>query len=297
MMTHVMEKWIRRIVHTVLMAALFMLAGGNPTQAYGAQEQRIFDNAQLLEADELTEIQEETTQCREKTGMDVVIVTAYNDGSRSARDYADDFYDQGGYGAGKKASGVLFLLYMDEPGSKGGECWISTSGNMIRILTDQRIEDMQAHVSDYLRGQAYGSAVRTFLGDIEYYVDKGIQRGQYNYDTETGEISVYRSIRWYEAAFAVLVPSVIAGSVCIGIKKKYNMEETGRERNNSLLAYRAECSFCFAESEDSLLSKSVTSAPIPRSASGSSSGGGSSGRSSTHTSSGGSSHGGGGSRF
>lgn len=297
MTTHVIEKWIRRFVHMLLFTALFLLAGGNLTQAYGAQDQRLFDHAQLLKTDERTEIEEEIAQCREKTGMDVVVLTAYNDGNRSARDYADDFYDQGGYGTGKKASGVLFLLYMDGPQSKGGECWISTSGNMIRILTDKRIEDMQEHVADSLRGQSYGSAVRTFLADIEYYVDKGIQRGQYNYDTETGEISVYRSIRWYEAAFAVLLPGFIAGSVCLGIKKRYNMEETGRERTNSLLAYRAESSFRFAESGDSLLNKFVTTTPIPRVTIQSSSGGGSSGRSSTHTSSGGRSHGGGGRRF
>ena len=132
--------------------------------------------------------------------------------------------------------------------------------------------------------------------DIEYYVDKGIQAGQYNYDTETGEISIYRSIRWYEAACAVIAPAMIAGSVCLGIKSRYSMKQSDRERANSLLAYRADAKYRFGDVNDILLNKFVTSAPIPRGGSGSG-GSGSSGRSSTHRSSSGRSHGGGGRRF
>ena len=166
--------------------------------------------------------------------MDVAVVTAYNDGSHTAREYADDFYDQNGLGTGRKASGVLFLIYMDSPGSYGGESYVSTTGNMIRILTDRRIEQIQDDVAYSLRNLDYARAAAEFLKDVEYYVDRGIQRGQYNYDTETGEISIYRSIRWYEGVFAFLVSAGVAGSVCMGVKRRYSMEPTGRERANSL---------------------------------------------------------------
>lgn len=278
--------------------------------AYGAvgeeqsnenQEQRLFDEAGLIPEDEAESIKEGIGRVRTKTGMDVVVVTAYNDGVRTAEEYADDFYDQGGFGTGKNNSGVLYLLYMDAPGQRGGECWISTTGKMIRILTDKRIDRMTDNAISPLRTQDYGKSVEIFLGDIEYYVNKGIQSGQYIYDRDTGELSYYKSIRWYEAAVAVLIPAFAAGSACLGVKNRYSMKVTERDVANGLLAYRAESNFRFDRREDSLINKYVTSAPIPR-VSGSSSGGGSSrgggsGRSTTHRSSSGRSHGGGGRRF
>ena len=114
-------------------------------------------------------------------------------------------------------------------------------------------------------------------------MDRGIQRGQYNYDTETGEISIYRSIRWYEGMFALLVSAGVAGSVCLGVKRRYSMEQTERERANSLLAYRADTKFAFGDSGDNLIRKFITSVPIPRPTQNHSPGGSgqSSGRSST----------------
>ena len=62
-------------------------------------------------------------------------------GERSAEEYADDdYYDYGGFGAGKKASGVncFYTIWTDLDGR--GECYISTAGTMINMLTDERIE-------------------------------------------------------------------------------------------------------------------------------------------------------------
>lgn len=289
------------------MAVFIFLGFSGGGAAFGAQgradvsdsvQQRLFDHAGLLSEQEQEDIEKSIAECREKTGMDVAAVTAFNDGRRSAMEYADDYYDQNGFGIGKKKSGVLVLLYMDEPGESGGECWISTSGTMIRILTDRRIEDIQDHMTDYLKHKDYHGAFLRFMDDVEHYVKKGIQAGQYNYDTETGEISVYRSIRWYEAAFALIVPALVAGSACLGVKARYSMKQSDKERTNSLHAYRQSAKYQFENTQDRLLNKYVTSKIIPRNDRGGSGGkGGSSGRSSTHRSSSGSSHGGGGSRF
>lgn len=263
------------------------------------QEQRLFDEAQLIPEGEIESITEGILHARKKTGMDVVIVTAYNDGVRSAEEYADDYYDYGGFGTGKNHSGVLYLLYMDAPGQRGGECWISTTGEMIRILTDQRIDRMMNNVAGSLRTEEYGKSVEIFLNDIEYYVDKGIQSGQYIYDRDTGEISYYKSIRWHEGVVALLVPAFIASSVCLGIKNRYAMKVSERDIANGLLAYRSESNFRFEGLEDRFINKYVTSVPIQRVSSHSSGRGGgqSSRRSSTHRSSSGRSHGGGGRKF
>ena len=143
------------------------------------EARRLFDEADLITSEEAGKLEELIARCRKKTGMDVAVVTAYNDGSHTASEYADDFYDQNGLGTGRKASGVLFLIYMDRPGSYGGEGYVSTTGNMIRILTDQRIEQIQDDVAYSLKTRDYAGAAAEFLKDVEYYVDRGIQRGRH----------------------------------------------------------------------------------------------------------------------
>ena len=263
---------------------------------------RVFDQAGLFSETEIIQLEEKIAQCRKSTKMDVVIVSAYADGERSAEEYADDYYDYGGFGVGKKASGVLLLYYMDGPGQPGGECYISTAGTMINMLTDERIESIVDDVYGDLGNRDFAGATEHFLEDVKAYVKEGVESGQYTYDRDTGEIVRYHSIRLYEVAIAMVIAGILAGSVCLDIKKRYAMKQSSREISNSLQAYRADCAFCFSVAGDKMVNKYVRSVPIPRNTSSGSGGRGhsgssSAGRSTIHTSSSGSSHGGGGRRF
>lgn len=263
---------------------------------------RVFDQAGLFSETEIIQLEEKIAQCRKSTKMDVVIVSAYADGERSAEEYADDYYDYGGFGVGKKASGVLLLYYMDGPGQPGGECYISTAGTMINMLTDERIESILDNVYGDLGNRDFAGATEHFLEDVKVYVKEGVESGQYTYDRDTGEIVRYHSIRLYEVAIAVVIAGILAGSVCLDIKKRYAMKQSSREVSNSLQAYRADCAFHFSVAGDKMVNKYVRSVPIPRNTSSGSGGRGhsgssSAGRSTIHTSSSGSSHGGGGRRF
>lgn len=263
---------------------------------------RVFDQAGLFSETEIIQLEEKIAQCRKSTKMDVVIVSAYADGERLAEEYADDYYDYGGFGAGKKASGVLLLYYMDGPGQPGGECYISTAGTMINMLTDERIESILDDVYGDLGNRDFAGATEHFLEDVKAYVKEGVESGQYTYDRDTGEIVRYHSIRLYEVAIAMVIAGILAGSVCLDIKKRYAMKQSSREVSNSLQAYRADCAFHFSVAGDKMVNKYVRSVPIPRNTSSGSGGRGhsgssSAGRSTIHTSSSGSSHGGGGRRF
>lgn len=263
---------------------------------------RVFDQAGLFSETEIIQLEEKIAQCRKSTKMDVVIVSAYADGERSAEEYADDYYDYGGFGVGKKASGVLLLYYMDGPGQPGGECYISTAGTMINMLTDERIESILDDVYGDLGNRDFAGATEHFLEDVKAYVKEGVESGQYTYNRDTGEIVRYHSIRLYEVAIAMVIAGILAGSVCLDIKKRYAMKQSSREVSNSLQAYRADCAFCFSVAGDKMINKYVRSIPIPRNTSSGSGGRGhsgssSAGRSTIHTSSSGRSHGGGGRRF
>ena len=263
---------------------------------------RVFDQAGLFSETEIIQLEEKIAQCRKSTKMDVVIVSAYADGERSAEEYADDYYDYGGFGVGKKASGVLLLYYMDGPGQPGGECYISTAGTMINMLTDERIESILDDVYGNLGNRDFAGATECFLEDVKVYVKEGVESGQYTYDRDTGEIVRYHSIRLYEVVIAMVIAGILAGSVCLDIKKRYAMKQSSREVSNSLQAYRADCAFHFSVAGDKMINKYVRSIPIPRNTSSGSGGRGhsgssSAGRSTIHTSSSGRSHGGGGRRF
>ena len=263
---------------------------------------RVFDQAGLFSETEIIQLEEKIVQCRKSTKMDVVIVSAYADGERSAEEYADDYYDYGGFGVGKKASGVLLLYYMDGPGQPGGECYISTAGTMINMLTDERIESILDDVYGDLGNRDFAGATEHFLEDVKAYVKEGVESGQYTYDRDTGEIVRYHSIRLYEVAIAMVIAGILAGSVCLDIKKRYAMKQSSREVSNSLQAYRADCAFHFSVAGDKMVNKYVRSVPIPKNTSSGRGGRGhsgssSAGRSTIHTSSSGSSHGGGGRRF
>ena len=298
-------KKIKGIMICLLICAFLVMGSmavwADQTGALSGQP-RVFDQAGLFSETEIIQLEEKIAQCRKSTKMDVVIVSAYADGERSAEEYADDYYDYGGFGVGKKASGVLLLYYMDGPGQPGGECYISTTGTMINMLTDERIESILDDVYGDLGNRDFAGAAEHFLEDVKAYVKEGVESGQYTYDRDTGEIVRYHSIRLYEVAIAMVIAGILAGSVCLDIKKRYAMKQSSREVSNSLQAYRADCAFHFSVAGDKMVNKYVRSVPIPRNTSSGSGGRGhsgssSAGRSTIHTSSSGSSHGGGGRRF
>lgn len=282
-----------------IVAVLFLLilgCGGIFMTAHGAEEseQRVFDQAELLTDKEVAQLEERAAELRKAMKMDVVLVTTSDADGKDSRNYADDYYDYGGFGNGQKASGVLFLIDMDNR-----EIYISTAGVMIRFLTDERIEKMLDRGYSYVSKADYNGTMKQFLTDVEKYYKAGIPGGQYNYDIETGAVSRYRTIRWYEGLIALVISAFCAFSACLSVAGSYEMKKERKQGTAALLAYRGTANYIMSTASDDLIDKSLTHMRIQSSSSGSSFGGssGSSGRSSTHRSSSGRSHGGGGRKF
>lgn len=281
-------------------------AGGNGTAAETngaavgggehAAAQRVYDQAGLFSAAERSALEDEIKSLQDEIKMDVVVVTTEDALGKSAADYADDFYDEGGFGTRRDHSGILYLIDMDNR-----ELYISTSGAMIRFVTDSRIEEMLDYAYRYVQNGDFAGSARQFVKDTEYWYREGIPGGQYNYDAETGEISRYHSITWYEALFALAVAGFSAGAVCIGVKRQYAMKEQHQQASNFSLAYRADARFAYSNQNDALVHSFVTRKLIPRPRSGGPgsgmSGGGGAGRSTVHRSGAGRTHGGGGRKF
>ena len=255
-------------------------------QAAGSGEMagnvRVFDQADLFLEEEEKELQQAIDALREKMDMDAAVVTA-EENPGSAQAYADDFYEAHGFGTGSGHDGALLLIDMDNR-----ELCISTEGKMVRYLTDSRIEAVLDDMYGYAAAGDYYQAAGAFVEDLEVCYDNGIAADQYNYDPETGKISRYRSVRWYEALFA------LAAAAACG----------GRMEANFKLSYRKDSAFRMGSRVTDLLIGSYVTQQVIASqdhrSSGRSGGGrslSSGGRSTTHRSSSGRSHGGGSRKF
>lgn len=249
----------------------------------GAQDmQRVFDGAALFADQEVQTLEEQIASVRAETNLDFVIVTTEDTGGRSARDYADDFYDEGGFGQGADRSGALLLIDMDNR-----EAYISTTGDAIDLYTDQRIERMLDDVFLYLPDGAYYDAAAAFLTSARNFAAEGPVSGSYRQDTDAED-----SLGWEEwpvasrVAIFLVVSLVVAGGFFGGVCLKYS-----RKGKTQPYPFREQSRVHLIRKEDRFINTTMRTRHIDTHSSGSG------GVSSTHTSSSGSTHGGGGRSF
>lgn len=248
-----------------------------------ASSQRIFDEAGLLTSTEISTLEEEITKLTGDLGLDLVVVTTDDTHGKSSRQYADDYYDQGGFGTGADKSGVLFLIDMDNR-----QAYLSTCGAGIDYFTDSRIDRALDRITPRLSDQDYIGAVDEFLEATQEYIQAGIPENGYRYDEETGKVTRrFSAPSWKQmllfAGIAVVIGLIAAGSVAVKYKVRY--------QDNSY-PYRENSRLQLTNQQDIFIRRYVTSHRIQNDSSGRGGGG-----SSTHTSSGGHTHGGGGRGF
>jgi len=225
--------------------------------------------------------------------MDFIILTTSDKDGASLRDYADDFYENGGFGTDEEHSGLVMLIDMEER-----TVYMSTTGKAIRYLTDQRIlrlTDYNDELYDELADGDYKDAAEVCIEGVRAFVKEGIVSDQHNYDEETGAIDYYKPqkrLTFFELLISLLIPGFIAWRYTKNIKRQYAMEAEKKNNLQFARAYRALSAFAFAVNADDMIKHNVTCRPIPRPTGGS--GSGSSGTSTIHHSSSGGVHGGGG---
>lgn len=272
---------IKRICF-LLLAALWVLLCARTAAAQSS----VFDGAGLFSGKECKELDELAQKLEKKYKMNFLLLTAAETGGFSASQYAEAFYEDKGYDANGKKGGIVLLIDMDNR-----EMNLTTDGNMMYYITDEREEKIYDAGEPFLRRGEYGNAMYAMLKKTEEYMEAGIPGNQYVYDTETGKIIRYRSVTASEALIAFAAALLCAGTSCIVIYRRYS----------SVRKYEYEISqnagMELLKKEDRLVNQFVTKRRIPKSTpsggggGGRSSGGG--GRTSVHRSSSGRSYGGG----
>ncbi|MBQ8208563.1 MAG: TPM domain-containing protein [Clostridia bacterium] len=231
---------------------------------------RLVDEADILTLSEEQILSEKLDSVREKYSLDVVIVTVFSLDGKWATEYADDYYDYGGYGD----DGILLLLSMEE------RDWaVSTKGYGMTVFTDAGIDYMMDQILDDLLDDHYYDAFSEFVSLCDDFSDNAANGKIYDIGSlPKGEFPIFKYVI---IAFAVgFLIAFIATAVMKGQLKSV------RPAYNAA-SYIKNGSFKVTESRDLFLYSTITKTPRPQN---NSSGG--RGGSSGHFSASGSRHGG-----
>lgn len=98
---------------------------------------RLVDGADLLSHSEEAALLGKLDEISKRQKADIVVVTAGSLEGKTPMEYADDFYDDNGYGFGEEKDGILFLVSMEKR-----DWYISTTGYGITAFTDAGLEYM-----------------------------------------------------------------------------------------------------------------------------------------------------------
>lgn len=249
---------------------------------------RIFDDAGLFSEEAQSRLSEKTEAFQEETGMDCAVATTRDTGGKSSRDYADDLYELLEIGTGSSHDGFLYLIDLDN-----GEIYISTEGEILRYLTDERLDRILDHAYEDASEGNYAESALSVLQDVHAFLLEGIPEDQYNYSSETGQKDPYRQKGFPVLALlsGMLAGIIAALGVFFSVRSSYRLT---RETYHYPLSEKSRLHL--NSSEDLLVNQFVTHRKIPKntSSSGSSSSGS---RTTTHRSSSGRTHGGGGRRL
>lgn len=271
--------------------------------------ERLVDDADLLADSEESQLLSDLDACSEELQFDFVIVTTDSLDGKTSREYADDFYDYGGYGYGEDADGILLLVSMEER-----DWYISTCGFGITAFSDAAIDWVADDFLECLSNGQYRLAFQQFLSN-SYILAKEAKEGTPLYEGEYYEDDYYEYYDSYgnaiETATGVMGGIYTVGKVIwslflgllfgfIGAFVPVNVMKSKMKSVKSQAAassYVISGSHAVTESKDQFLYQTVTKTAIPKSSSSSSSGSRSRAGGGVHRSSSGRSHGGRGGKF
>ena len=252
-----------------------------------AQTTAIHDDAGLLTTEEVRTLEEKASELKDLYDVQAVILTVNSLSGSRAQDFADDYYDQGGYGD----NGVLFLLAMSER-----EWYISTSGAVIYALTDYGIQKIGEGAVSYFAEELWYDGFVYFMDNLPVYLE-ALKNGtpidgyaDYSGDYYHGD---QEEILYYEEEFTPYFPfSLLCGMIVSGVVVLImRLCMFTRRPQRCASAYIKEGSWKLTQHRDVFLYSNVTK--VRKEEPSDDSGGGSS----VHHSSSGSSHGGGGGKF
>ncbi|MEG0793547.1 MAG: TPM domain-containing protein, partial [Lachnospiraceae bacterium] len=166
--------WLLGLTVSLFLVSLTTFAQSEPLNT------KVFDDAHILTAEEITEMEAYIQEIITYTEMDTIVVTSNDMQGMDSREYADEYYVNHKLGKGEGMSGVLILLNMEDR-----EIYVYTRGYMREYLTDTRIDTILDDAYEYLSDDDYNMGIMAALDDITDFYEKGVPSNAASYDVKT----------------------------------------------------------------------------------------------------------------
>lgn len=171
----------------------------------GAASPLLDDSAGLLFDAEANRLSDKLDEISNEHNVDVVIVTVHSIDVKSARAYADDYYDTHGYGE----DGILLLISMEYR-----DWWISTSGSCITAFTDAGLEYIEDIIVSYFSDESFYEGFMLFADLCDSFLTEASKGQPYDYENMPKEpYDIKTSI------IVSLVIGIIVALIATGVMK------------------------------------------------------------------------------
>lgn len=262
---------MKRILLPILLCVLLLVpTASSLANSEGSGLPLVVDAGDLLTADEEAALTVRLNKIASVRACEVIVVTVKTLGTKSSQAYADDYFDENGYGYGAYDSGVLLLVCLEE------RDWaVSTHQFGQYALTDAGLEQLEDAFRPDLTDGNYMQAFLDYAETCDWLLAQARDGKPYY-----GELSVLLLV------IAVGVGLALA-FIPVSVMKKRLNTVAPRDTANE---YLKKGSLTVTQSQDLFLYKNLVTVHIPKSSGGGSGGG-------SHVSSSGSTHGGSSGKF
>ena len=156
-----MKRSFKRIL-SVITITLILVLNILPVTNAAAATRHFFDNSGLMYQNEISYVNEYLTSVSDDLQFDVVGVLIYEglEGD-DLRAYADDFYDDGGFGYGDDHDGVILVVDM-----YSRQMMVVSTGYGIEAVTDYGEELIYDYLTESLKDQDYVTAFTAKYADM-----------------------------------------------------------------------------------------------------------------------------------
>lgn len=125
----------------------------------------LVDDSDLFTKSEKEELSSMLETIHNEYKFDIVIHTTDTFDGKDAQNYADDYYDNNGYGYGVEKDGCIFVINTEQR-----EWYISTCGSGITLLNDKRLKSIEKSFTANLKRNEYFDAVTAFINSAKKYL-------------------------------------------------------------------------------------------------------------------------------
>ena len=164
-------------------------------------DQKLFDDANLFTDKEKDKLESIITKNEKKGTVDIAIITKYDIGDKTRKEFLEDFYDEYGFGYNKEHGDTALILINMDPSDRGVE--IQAYGAAEDYIDDDRIEHILDDIVPLLSNREFFKASKLFTKQAAYYM--GNPSGYYVESNTLKTILIRAAI------------SIVAGIIVVGI--------------------------------------------------------------------------------